>query len=63
MLVHMSVDYGHGDFAFAEVVQHPTSHLADAEPVLTPVPAFSTLATGFRVAQLGLNEAPAGTLI
>ncbi len=59
----MNVDYGHGDLAFAEVVQHLTSHLADAEPILTPVSAFSTLVTGFRVAQLGLNEAPTGTLI
>jgi hypothetical protein len=63
MLVHVNVDYGHGDLAFAEVVQRLTSHLAHAEPVLTPVSAFSTLVTGFRVAQLGLNEAPTGTLI
>ena len=63
MLVHVIVDYGHDDLAFAEVVQHLTSHLPDAESVLTPVPAFSTFATGFCVAQLGLNEAPAGALI
>ena len=31
--------------------------------MLTPVPAFATLAAGFCVAQLGLNEAPAGTLV
>jgi hypothetical protein len=63
MLVHVIADYGHGDLAFAEVVQRLTSYLPDAEPVLTPVPAFSTLAAGFCVAQLGLNSAPAGTLI
>ena len=63
MLVHIIADYGHGHLAFAEVVQRIKSHLPDAEMVLTPVPAFSTLAAGFCVAQLGLNEAPAGTII
>jgi hypothetical protein len=63
MLVHIIADYGPGDLAFAEVVQRLKCHLLDAEPVLTPVPPFSTLAAGFCVAQLGLNEAPAGTLI
>ncbi len=63
MLVHIVADYGHGDLAFAEVVQRIKLHLPDAEPVLTPVPPFSTLAAGFCIAQLGLNEAPAGTII
>src|SRR5688500_528601 len=63
MLVHVIADYGHNDLAFAEVIQRLKSHLPDAEPVLTPVPPFATLAAGFCVAQLGLNEAPAGTLI
>lgn len=63
MLVHIIADYGQGDLAFAEVVQRIKLHLPDAEPMLTPVPAFATLAAGFCVAQLGLNEAPAGTLI
>ena len=63
MLVHVIADYGQGDLAFAEVVQRVKLHLPDAEPVLTPVPAFSTLAAGFCVAQLGLNESPAGTII
>jgi hypothetical protein len=63
VLVHIVADYGHGDLAFSEVVQRIRIHLPDAEPVLTPVPAFSTLAAGFCVAQLGLNEAPPGTLI
>ncbi|HEY9749709.1 MAG TPA: hypothetical protein V6C63_13575 [Allocoleopsis sp.] len=63
MLIHIIADYGPGDLAFAEVVQRIKLHLPDAEPVLTPVPAFSTLAAGFCVAQLGLNEAPAGTII
>ena len=63
MLVHVIADYGHGDLAFAEVVQRIKLHVPDAEPVLTPVPAFSTLAAGFCAAQLGLNEAPTGTII
>jgi len=63
MLVHIIADYGYGDLAFAEVVQRIKLFLPDAAPVLTPVPAFSTLAAGFCIAQLGLNQAPAGTLI
>jgi hypothetical protein len=63
MLVHIIADYGHGDLAFAEVVQRLKGSLPDAEPLLTPVPPFATLAAGFCVAQLGLNPAPAGTLI
>ena len=63
MLVHIIADYGYGDLAFAEVVQRLKRHLPDAEPLLTPVPPFATLAAGFCIAQLGLNDAPAGTLI
>src|SRR4028119_1187310 len=63
MLVHIIADYGHGDLAFAEVAQRIKLHLPDAELVLTPVPPFSTRAAGFCVAQLALNEAPAGTLV
>src|ERR671918_1351621 len=63
MLVHIVADYGYGDLAFAEVVQRLKFYLPDAEPILTPVPPFSTLAAGFCVAQLGLNAAPAGTII
>ncbi len=63
MLVHIIADYGFGDLAFAEVVQRIKLHLPDAEPILTPVPAFATLAAGFCVAQLGLNKAPTGTII
>ena len=63
MLFHIVADYGHGDLAFAEVVQRIKCHLPDAEPVLVPVPAFSSLAAGFCVAQLGLAEAPPGTIV
>src|SRR5918997_2380655 len=63
MLVHIIADYGHGDLAFAEVVQRIKLYLPDAEPVLTPVPPFATIAAGFCIAQLGLNPAPVGTII
>jgi len=63
MLVHIIADYGFGDLAFAEVVQRIKLFLPDAEPILTPVPAFATLAAGFCIAQLGLNDSPAGTII
>lgn len=63
MLVHIVADYGMGDLAFAEVVQRIKVHLPDVEPVLTPVPAFSTIAAGFCIAQLGLHPSPPGTLI
>ena len=63
MLVHIIADYGTGDLAFAEVVQRIKSHLPDAELHALPVPAFSTVAAGFCIAQLGLHAAPPGTLI
>lgn len=63
MLVHIVADYGQGDLAFAEVVQRLKIHLPDAEPVLTPVPPFCTLAAGFCIAQLALNPAPPGTIV
>lgn len=63
MLVHIVADYGMGDLAFAEVVQRIKLHLPDVEPVLTPVPAFSTISAGFCIAQLGLHPSPPGTLI
>ena len=63
MLVHIIADYGLGDLAFAEVVQRIKLHLPDVEPLLTPVPPFSTIAAGFCIAQLGLHASPPGTLI
>ncbi len=63
MLVHIIADYGQGDLAFAEVVQRIKYYLPDAEPILTPVPPFATLAAGFCIAQLGLNDSPTGTII
>ncbi len=45
MLVHIIADYGFGDLAFAEVVQRIRLHLPDAEPILTPVTTFVTIAS------------------
>jgi hypothetical protein len=63
MLLHLIADYGHGDLAFAEVVQRFKLYLPEAEPVLTPVPSFATLAAGFCIAQLALNPAPGEMVI
>ena len=63
MLLHIIADYGHGDLAFAEVVQQFKLHLSAADPVLTPVPPFATLAAGFCIAQLALNSGPADAII
>src|ERR671916_2440281 len=63
MLFHVVADYGPGDLAFAEVAQRIKLHLPAAEPLYTPVAPFATLAAGFCVAQLGLNEAPPGTIV
>lgn len=63
MLVHVIADYGPADLAYAEVAQRLKRQLPEAELVYTPVPPFATLAAGFCVAQLGLNDAPDGTWI
>ena len=58
MLIHLVADYGHGDLAFAEVVQRLALHLPEAAIVPTPVPAFDTVSAGFCVAQLALTPGP-----
>jgi S-adenosylmethionine hydrolase len=63
MLVHVIADFGYSDLAFAEVAQRLKTLLPSSELILTSVPPFSTLAAGFCVAQLGLNEAPKDMLI
>jgi S-adenosyl-l-methionine hydroxide adenosyltransferase len=63
VLLHIIADYGAGDLAFAEVIQRFQAHLYGCDFERTPVPAFSTLAAGFCVAQLGLNEAPPGMVM
>ncbi|MEP6958057.1 MAG: hypothetical protein ABI980_04960 [Nitrospirota bacterium] len=59
MLVHIVADYGAGDLAFAEVVQRIKLQLPDAEPVLVPVPSFST-SRWFLYRSTGSSSRPAG---
>ncbi|GAB4143462.1 MAG: SAM-dependent chlorinase/fluorinase [Cyanobacteria bacterium J069] len=63
MLISLIADYGTGDPAFSEVTQRLLSALPDAQVHWLSVPPFSTLATGFWIAQLGLNPGPAPRLI
>jgi hypothetical protein len=64
MLVHVVADYGPaGDLAFAEVAQRLAAELPGAMVVATPVAPFDTLAAGFVIAQLALNEGPADRVI
>jgi hypothetical protein len=63
MFISLIADYGTGDPAFAEVTQRLLMALPSAQVSLLSVPAFSTLATGFWIAQLGLNPGPSDRLI
>ena len=63
MLIDLIADYGTGDPAFAEVRQRLLQKLPSAQINCLSVPPFSTLATGFWIAQLGLNPGTKGRLI
>lgn len=63
MFINLIADYGIGDPAFAEVAQRLLMGLPQAQLNLISVPPFSTLATGFWIAQLGLNPGPAERLV
>ncbi|WP_218079798.1 SAM hydrolase/SAM-dependent halogenase family protein [Anthocerotibacter panamensis] len=63
MLIHLIADYGTGDPAFAEVTQQLLVALPGARVSWVSVPPFSTLATGFWIAQLGLNRGPTNRVI
>lgn len=56
--IQLVADYGTGDPAFGEVIQKLKSQNNDVEVYPTSVPPFSTLATGFWIAQYALNERP-----
>lgn len=56
-------DYGHGDLAFAEVVQRLTSLVPDAVVLPTPVPPFDTISAGFCAAQLALGDTAGPRLV
>ncbi len=59
MLVQVVADYGPaGDLAFAEVTQRLVAAVPSAMVVSIPVGPFDTLAAGFVIAQLGLNDGP-----
>lgn len=63
MLIDLIADYGTGDAAFAEVRQRLLKELPSARVNCLSVPPFSTLATGFWIAQLGLNPGHSDRLI
>jgi S-adenosylmethionine hydrolase len=63
MFITLIADYGTGDPAFAEVKQRLMLSVPNAQIHELSVPPFSTLATGFWIAQLGLNPGPAQRLI
>ena len=67
VLIHIVADYSPGDLAFGEMVSALLKQLPDNYDVWgTSVASFDTIALGFEVAQLGLqNEAlrPTNTLI
>jgi S-adenosylmethionine hydrolase len=63
MFICLIADYGTGDPAFTEVLQRLQITLPQAQITTLSVPPFSTLATGFWIAQLGLNPGPANRFI
>lgn len=63
MFISLIADYGTGDPAFAEVKQRLLMAIPNAQIHELSVPPFSTLATGFWIAQLGLNSGPTERLI
>ena len=63
MFISLIADYGIGDPAFAEVSQRFNHLLPSAQIYCLSVPRFSTLATGFWIAQLGLNRGAPERLI
>jgi hypothetical protein len=63
MFISLIADYGTGDPAFVEVKQRLLAAFPEAQIDQLSVPPFSTLATGFWIAQLGLNPGPSDRLI
>lgn len=63
VLIHLIADYGVGDPAFAEVIQK--LKLLDSSLLINPVPVprYSTLATGFWIAQLSTVNSFDGLVI
>jgi hypothetical protein len=63
VLVHVVADYGIGDLAAAEVRAQLSVHLPGAEVTYTPVAPFDTVAAGFCVGQLALEQEPGDRLV
>jgi S-adenosylmethionine hydrolase len=63
MLINLIADYGTGDPAFVEVIQRLAMSIPQSQIVPLSVPPFNTLATGFWIAQLGLNPGPVDHMI
>ena len=63
MFINLIADYGTGDPAFSEVSQRLQMALPQAQINLLSVPPFSTLATGFWIAQLSLNSGPEDRIV
>lgn len=62
-LIHLIADYGSGDLAFSEIIQRMYHFNPDSHVLPTSIPSFSTLATGFIIAQLALNDPAEGMAI
>jgi S-adenosylmethionine hydrolase len=54
--VHLIADYGEKDPAFSEVVHRLKSENRDLQVQTMSMPRFSTIATGFWIAQIGLEN-------
>lgn len=61
--ISIIADYGSGDPAFIEVTQRLLEKIGQAQIHHLSVSPFDTLATGFWIAQLGLNPGPEPRLI
>lgn len=56
-LIHVICDYREGDLAFSEISSALAGHLpAEYSWQVTSIPSFETVATGFVVAQLGMQS-------
>lgn len=62
-LVHLVADYGERDVAWADAVQRVAVAVPDAVVHRTPVAPTDTLAAGFCVAQLALNDGPPDRIV
>lgn len=61
--IQLIADYGVGDPAFSEVIQRLKALDADLEIQPTSVPAFSTVATGYWIAQFARGKQPSNYII